>query len=314
MILKPIAKPVKIRIKSGGIEHSSLESLKAHFVLDDVKELIHDGRLSRWLQQQNHDAIPENILEMDKESMEFSFALYRFFFDEENEKSIGEISFILFCDTKNDDFLFRSVEESYPKALLELESRRKKAEEEARIKAEEEARRKAAEEEARRKDVEEAKHELAEIIRMVEAAAMRKVEEEVRKKKEVYIMIGENRYVELYKDCRIQSTWEKIILSQVSDSSRLLTYNEWQYLVSHIDFAHPFYQKYLKPSYENVFIYKTSNSIYETGRVSHGKFTNSYEYKKTDIKSGIFKSSNVIQSPVMNEGKGLLLLFKDVEI
>ena len=50
MKLIPIAKPVRIRIKSGGEEHSSLESLKQNFCLEDIKPLL-DGRLSRWLQR-----------------------------------------------------------------------------------------------------------------------------------------------------------------------------------------------------------------------------------------------------------------------
>lgn len=45
------AKPVKIRIKSGGEEHSSLESLKRNFSFKDIEPLL-DGRLSRWLKQQ----------------------------------------------------------------------------------------------------------------------------------------------------------------------------------------------------------------------------------------------------------------------
>ena len=50
MKLRPIAKPVRIRIKSGGEEHSSLESLKQNFCIEDIKPLL-DGRLSRWLQR-----------------------------------------------------------------------------------------------------------------------------------------------------------------------------------------------------------------------------------------------------------------------
>lgn len=54
------AKPVKIRIKSGGEEHSSLDSLKMNFCIDDVRELL-DGRLSRWLRQQNEILLAEEI-------------------------------------------------------------------------------------------------------------------------------------------------------------------------------------------------------------------------------------------------------------
>lgn len=261
-------------------------------MLDDVKELIHDGRLSRWLQQQNHDAIPEDILEMDKESMEFSFALYRFFFDEENEKSIGEIAFILFCDTKNDDFLFRSVEESYPKALLELESRRKKAEEEARRKAAEEEARRKAEEEARRKAEAKRKAE-EEARRKAEEEARRKAEEEARKKMEKYLLIGEDRYVELYKDCGVHSKFETNLSSLESDAYRILTFDEWKYLIAHISINNPLYEKYKNDIF---FVYKKGYRDYDIGEISY---------------TSVLYSANFIYA---GQNAGTLLLFKDVEI
>lgn len=51
MKLIPKARPVRIRISSGGIEHSSLTSLKEHFSLEDVMGLIANGSLTRWLKQ-----------------------------------------------------------------------------------------------------------------------------------------------------------------------------------------------------------------------------------------------------------------------
>lgn len=53
------AKPVKIRITSGGQEHTSLESLKHNFNINDVKPLL-DGRLSRWLRQQGDNELAES--------------------------------------------------------------------------------------------------------------------------------------------------------------------------------------------------------------------------------------------------------------
>lgn len=44
----PKAKPVKIRIMSGGEEHSSLDTLRHNFDLEDVERLL-DGRLVNWL-------------------------------------------------------------------------------------------------------------------------------------------------------------------------------------------------------------------------------------------------------------------------
>ena len=60
MILQAKARPVKIRIKSGGLEHSSLESLKSHFQLKDVCQLL-DGRLYRWLLQLGHEDLAKRI-------------------------------------------------------------------------------------------------------------------------------------------------------------------------------------------------------------------------------------------------------------
>lgn len=77
------AKPVKIRIKSGGKEHSSLDSLKMNFCIDDVRELL-DGRLSRWLRQQNEILLAEEIdkfesrdlIDSDEKCLEFINLLF----------------------------------------------------------------------------------------------------------------------------------------------------------------------------------------------------------------------------------------------
>jgi len=45
------AKPIRIRIKSGGEEHSSLDSLRHNLCVQDLWPLIKDKRLSRWLMQ-----------------------------------------------------------------------------------------------------------------------------------------------------------------------------------------------------------------------------------------------------------------------
>ena len=67
MELIPMAKPVKIRIKSGGEEHSSLESLKRNFNISDINPLL-DGRLARWLRQQGESALADatSIFESDR--------------------------------------------------------------------------------------------------------------------------------------------------------------------------------------------------------------------------------------------------------
>lgn len=255
MILKPIAKPVRIRIKSGGMEHSSVESLKSHFVVDDIKDLVADGRLSRWLEQQNHRSIPNEILALNKDSMEFALAVYRFFFDEKNAMSDGEVYYCLYQETSNDAYLNKSAEGHFPKALIELDERRKKAAEEARCKAEEEARRKA--------------------------------EEETRKKKEEYLMIGEGRYVELYKDCGDWSKWATYLHKFDTSSCRILTLPEWEYLLRHCNNGNSFCKKYRNV----VVLYKDRVGGYDLGIVGQGVFSHT---------TGSFL--------------GKVLLFKDVEI
>ena len=89
MKLIPIAKPVRIRIKSGGEEHSSLESLKQNFCLEDIKPLL-DGRLSRWLQRLGEkeqllaDELKNfNVKRLDQEKGMFAFI--QLFFAQELE-------------------------------------------------------------------------------------------------------------------------------------------------------------------------------------------------------------------------------------
>lgn len=49
MKLIPSAKPIRIRIISGGEEHSSIDSLRHNYSLGDILPLVKDGRLHKWL-------------------------------------------------------------------------------------------------------------------------------------------------------------------------------------------------------------------------------------------------------------------------
>lgn len=69
MKLETKAKPVKIRVLSGGEEHSSLDSLKKNFCIKDVKALM-DGRLSRWLKQQNEENLAEEIEKFNSKQLD----------------------------------------------------------------------------------------------------------------------------------------------------------------------------------------------------------------------------------------------------
>ena len=61
MVLEVDSKPIRIRIISGGEEHSSLESLRNNFSLKDLMPMVNDGRLVKWLRQKGENAIAENI-------------------------------------------------------------------------------------------------------------------------------------------------------------------------------------------------------------------------------------------------------------
>ena len=61
MKLEPKAKPVRIRIKSGGEEHFSLESLKRNFSVQDLWEAVRGKSLSQWLRQQKDNDLAEKV-------------------------------------------------------------------------------------------------------------------------------------------------------------------------------------------------------------------------------------------------------------
>lgn len=88
MQFRSMAKPVRIRIQSGGEEHSSLESLKRNFCLDDVVPLL-DGRLNRWLLGLNQQDLAAKIENLDADFLNDeagTLAFLRLFFEVEFAK------------------------------------------------------------------------------------------------------------------------------------------------------------------------------------------------------------------------------------
>lgn len=55
------AKPIRIRIKSGGEEHFSLDSLRQNLNVQDLWPLIKDKRLSRWLMQLGETELAHSV-------------------------------------------------------------------------------------------------------------------------------------------------------------------------------------------------------------------------------------------------------------
>ena len=66
MKLIPKARPVRIRISSGGVEHLTLDSLKHHFDVSAIIPMINDGRLLRWLRQRGESTVAEMIESADE--------------------------------------------------------------------------------------------------------------------------------------------------------------------------------------------------------------------------------------------------------
>lgn len=83
MKLVPRAKPVKIRILSGGGEHSSLESLRKGFVWSDVRKLIPDGRLETWLRKLGEDKVADRLHNTGVE-VENPLEIYNLLFRKDN--------------------------------------------------------------------------------------------------------------------------------------------------------------------------------------------------------------------------------------
>lgn len=65
------AKPIRIRIKSGGEEHSSLDSLRQNLCVQDLWPLVKDKRLSRWLRQLGEVELAHDIDALSESQLDF---------------------------------------------------------------------------------------------------------------------------------------------------------------------------------------------------------------------------------------------------
>lgn len=66
------AKPIRIRIKSGEEEHSSLDSLRRNLCVQELWPLIKDHRLSRWLRQLGEVDLAHDIDALSESQLDFS--------------------------------------------------------------------------------------------------------------------------------------------------------------------------------------------------------------------------------------------------
>lgn len=91
MRLEPKAKPVRIRIRSCGKEHSTIESLKKSFNYEDVL-LVNEDTLCRWLKQCSQQSIVSEIegsLEKIKEPEERGLYLAKVLFEKDSGCNIS---------------------------------------------------------------------------------------------------------------------------------------------------------------------------------------------------------------------------------
>ena len=101
MKLEPKAKPVRIRIKSGGEEHFNLESLKRNFSVNDLWEAVIGKSLSRWLKQQNEKELADGVdgfCEIEKPSVDDYVRFSNLFFA--NETIVDAESLLKFYQSK----------------------------------------------------------------------------------------------------------------------------------------------------------------------------------------------------------------------
>lgn len=66
------ANPIRIRIKSGEEEHSSLDSLRRNLCVQELWPLIKDHRLSRWLRQLGEVDLAHDIDALSESQLDFS--------------------------------------------------------------------------------------------------------------------------------------------------------------------------------------------------------------------------------------------------
>ena len=102
------AKPIRIRIKSGGEEHFSLDSLCRNLCVQELWPLIKDHRLSRWLMQLGEVDLAHEIDALSESQLDFSTyfkVLVIFLKDDLVGRHVTELytlfSFCYDCEKKN---------------------------------------------------------------------------------------------------------------------------------------------------------------------------------------------------------------------
>lgn len=99
MKLIPQSKPVRIRIKSGGKEHSSLSTLRDCFDIEDINSVCNSKSILRWLEQQNESNVLEKVKDVislgSNDEALYDLKLILAFFPEAEKEGVNSISGIL---------------------------------------------------------------------------------------------------------------------------------------------------------------------------------------------------------------------------
>ena len=107
MKLTPKAKPIRIRIVSGGEEHSSIDSLRHNYSLGDILPLVKDGRLYKWLLRIGETKIANSAYKL------IHCNTYA------NSRDMVELTATIFnTNAKNLDDLIKLWERKYPRSFF----------------------------------------------------------------------------------------------------------------------------------------------------------------------------------------------------
>ena len=107
MTLTPKAKPIRIRIVSGGEEHSSIETLRDNYSLDDILPRVKDGQLYKWLKRVGEIKAAETAEKLKDHDIDA------------NSKSMVELTSVIFNTTStNIEELLELWHRKYPKSFL----------------------------------------------------------------------------------------------------------------------------------------------------------------------------------------------------
>lgn len=94
------AKPIRIRIKSGGEEHFSLDSLRQNLNVQDLWPLIKDNRLSRWLRQLGETELAHSVESLINEELNehaYFYVLKLFLKEQLDNSQIHDIYSLFEC-------------------------------------------------------------------------------------------------------------------------------------------------------------------------------------------------------------------------